>query len=127
MTYPFLDPIRSAIPPETRQRWYDISTAIVGALAMWGLLGTSEVPAWTSLVVGVVTLMFAVLYSESTVRVSFYTVLLAVQGVAGLYGILDNQKWAAILSVASALLGTAVAGSNTPTHRVIDPEGNVLR
>lgn len=119
MNYPFLDPIRSAIPVEARQRWHDISTAIVGALAMWGLLGTSTVPAWTSLIVGVVTLFFAILYSESTVRVSFYTVLVAVQGVAGLYGILDDQKWAAILSVASALLGTAVAGSNAGALRGI--------
>lgn len=112
MTYPFLDPIRAVIPVEARQKWYDISTAIIGALAMWGLLGTYTVPAWTSLVVGVVTLLFAVLYSESTARVSFYTLLLAVQGVAGVYGILDDQKWAAVLAVASALLGTATAGSN---------------
>ncbi len=114
MSYPFLDPMRAVIPAAARQRWYDISTAIVGALALWGIVGTSTIPAWTSLIVGVVTLFFAVLYSESTVRVSFYTLLLSVQAVAGIYGILDDQRWAAILSAASALLGTASAGSNTP-------------
>lgn len=118
MPYPFLDPVRAVIPADARRRCYDVSTAVIGSLALWGIVGTSTVPAWTSLVVGAITLVFAVLYSESNVRVSIYTFLLSVQTIAGIYGIVDSQKGAAILSVASALLGVASAGSNTPKVEV---------
>lgn len=109
-----LDPIRSAIPAAARQRYYDTVTAVVGALVLWGVLDTSNVQLWLALAINVVTLLFAVLYATAGVRQLFYVVLAAASGVAGSYGILNDVKWAAILAVVAALLGTAVAGSNTP-------------
>lgn len=109
-----LDPIRSAIPASARQRWYDTVTAIVGALALWGVLSASNVQLWLALAINVTTLLFALLYATGSVRQLFYVTLAAASGVAGSYGILNDVKWAAILSIAAALLGTAVAGSNTP-------------
>lgn len=110
-----LDPIRSAIPATARQRYYDVVTAIVGALALWGYLSASNTQLWLAVGINVVTLLFAVLYATNFVRQTFYSVLAAASAVAGSYGILNDVKWAAVLSVAAALLGTAVAGSNTPT------------
>ena len=109
-----LDPIRSAIPAGARQRYYDVVTALVGALALWGYLSVSNTQLWLAVGINVVSLLFAVLYATSTVRQAFYAVLAAASAVAGSYGILNDVKWAAVLSLVAAILGTAVAGSNTP-------------
>lgn len=109
-----LDPIRSGIPASARQRWYDVSTAAVGALVLWGVFDASNAPLWTALIVNVVTLIFALLYATTTVRQVFYTVVVAASGLLGAYGIVADVKLAGIGAVVAALLGTAVAGSNTP-------------
>jgi hypothetical protein len=108
-----LTKIRSVIPASARERWYVVSGALVTFLASWGLLEASTAPAWIGLVTATITLLFAVLYSTSTVRTALYSVLLAVQGVAGLYSILGESQWAAIVALAAVLLGTGTAAAKT--------------
>lgn len=115
-----LDPIRSAIPATVREKWYVTSGAFITFLVGWKLLDESTAAAWTQLAVATITLFFAVLYSRSTLRTALYGILLAVQGVAQLYGILSGSQWAAIIALAATLLGTATAAAKTPT--VVDGE-----
>lgn len=117
----FLNPVRSAIPPEARKRAYDIATAIIAGLGMWGYLDASEIQQWTSLAVSFIALVFAILYAQTTARAALYTFLVAVASIAGAYGILTESQSAGLLSVAVAVLGVAVAGSNTPKQEVPSP------
>lgn len=116
----FLDPVRSLIPPTARKRAYDIATAIVAGLGMWGYLDTTEVMQWTSVAVSAVALVFAVLYSTSTIRMTLYTLCGSLGVVAGSYGVLTGSQAAGIMAVAVAVLGIAVAGSEVPKAGVTE-------
>lgn len=117
-----LDTLRTKIPAGARDSWYRYGGALIVFLGSWGAMDVSTVPQWSALVAGVVTLLFAALHSTSSWRTGLYLLLVAVQGVAGLYGILGDEKWGAILALAAVVLGVATAASNTPTGEVIDVE-----
>lgn len=110
----FLDPIRSALPPEARRRAYDIATAVIAGLGMVGFIDTNAAAQWSSVAVSAIALVFAILYSASTARAAFYTLIVSVMAVLGGYGVVTENQTAALLGVAVAVLGVAVAGSNTP-------------
>ncbi|OZC80545.1 hypothetical protein CH274_15355 [Rhodococcus sp. 06-418-5] len=111
----FLDRVRSTIPASARERWYVISGVIVTLLVGLKVLDQATAAAWSSVVVATITLAFALLYSTSPWRTALYGLLLAVQGIAQLYGILNGSLWAAIIALAATLLGTATAAAKTPT------------
>lgn len=117
---PVLDRIRSAIPAEARERLYVIAAAAVTMLASWGVVDAAAVPAWAALAAAVITLGFAILHSTSTVRTALYSLLLAGQGVAQLYGILTETQWASIGGFVAAILGITVAAAKTPTPITAD-------
>lgn len=110
-----LDTVRTAIPAEARERVYIIAAAAITLLASWGVVDAAAVPAWAALAAAVITLGFAILHSTSMVRTALYSVLLAVQGVAQLYGIFTDTQWASIAGLAAAVLGTSVAAAKAPT------------
>lgn len=110
-----LDTLREAIPPTARERIYVIAAAAVAVLASWGGIDAATVPAWSALVVSVITLGFAILHSTSTVRTALYSLLLAGQGVAQVYGIFSDEKWSSIVALAASVLGLSVAAAKTPT------------
>ncbi|SNS57796.1 phage holin [Rhodococcoides kyotonense] len=114
-----LDPVRSSIPASARQRFYDVSTAVVGALVLWGAVDGATAALWTALAVNVITLLFALLYASTTLRQAFYTVVVAASGLLGAYGIASDVQLAGVIAVVAALLGTAVAGSNTPALEAV--------
>lgn len=115
-----LDSIRAAIPAEARERVYVIAAAAITLLASWGAVDAAAVPAWAALAASVITLVFAILHSTSTVRTALYSVLLAVQGVAQLYGIFTQTQWASIAGLVAAVLGLSVAAAKTPTPITAD-------
>ncbi len=110
-----LDTVRTAVPAEARERVYIIAAAAITLLASWGVVDAAAVPAWAALAAAVITLGFAILHSTSTVRTALYSVLLAVQGVAQLYGIFTDTQWASIAGLAAAVLGVSVAAAKAPT------------
>ncbi len=112
---PLLDSIRTAVPASARENWYRYGGAIIVFLASWGYIDTAVVTQWTALVLGVITLLFAALHSTSSVRTALYLLLVAVQGVAGgVFGILNEQRWGAIITLAALFLGVATAAAKTP-------------
>ncbi len=115
-----LDTVRTAIPAEARERVYIIAGAAITLLASWGVVDAAAVPAWAALAAAVIALGFAILHSTSTVRTALYSVLLAVQGVAQLYGIFTDTQWASIAGLAAAVLGISVAAAKTPTPITAD-------
>jgi hypothetical protein len=106
---------RSIVPAETREKFYVVAGAAVALLASWGVVDQEVVQQWSAFAVAVVSLVFAILHSTSTVRTTLYTVLLAGQGVAQVYGILTESQWSSILGLAAAVLGIAVAAAKAPT------------
>lgn len=104
---------RNFLPESARESWYRIGGALVIFFGSWGYLDGSEVQQWSALVAATVTLLFAALYSTSTVRTALYLFLVAVQGVAGLYGILDDQRWGGIVTLAAFALGVTTAAAKT--------------
>lgn len=109
-----IDRVRGWFPPGLREKAYNIAGTAVVALGAWGVIHDSSVAAYSQLAVATVTLLFAILYSTDNLRTALYSTLLAVQGAALVYSVGSNESWAAILSIAAAVLGTQTASGRTP-------------
>ncbi len=109
-----LDPVRSVIRPEYRERAYNLVGAAVVVLGSFGLVDGNAAATVAQLVLALLALLFAILYSTSQLRVALYGVLVSVQAVAALWSIGNDAKWAGVLAMAAAVLGTQVAAARTP-------------
>lgn len=109
-----LDSIRAVVKPEYREKFYNLVGAAVALLGAFGLAGDNTAATVAQLVLAAAALLFAILYSTSTVRTALYGVLAAAQAVAALYSIGNDATWAGVLSIAAAVLGTQVAAGRTP-------------
>ena len=109
-----LDPIRSAIRPEWREKIY---IAIGGSAVVLGSMGYDGNTTATicQLLLAGVGLIFALLYTTSQLRAALYTAALAVQAAFALWSVGNDATWAAIISVAASVLGMGVAAAKTPT------------
>lgn len=110
-----LEKIRSVLRPELRERAYVLVGAIVTGLTSMSLVDAGTATAWGSLVVSALTLAIALLHSTSTWRSALYSFMLAMQAVAGVYGILTENAWGLIIQITAALLGLGTAAAKTPT------------
>ena len=109
-----LDAVRAKLPPAFRERAYNYVGATVVVLGAWGLADQNKAATIAQLVLAAVTLGFAVLYSTNTLRAALYGVLAAAQPVAALWAFGSADKWAAVLAMAAAVLGTQTASGRTP-------------
>lgn len=114
LNYFGLDVLRGVIPPTAREKFYVVVAALVGVLGFT----EGEAAVWTQVGVAAVTLLFALLYSSSTVRASLYAVLVAVSTAGQLYGYFTETQWASYLGLAAALLGIATAAAKAPTTTI---------
>lgn len=110
----FLAGVRRWILPEYRERFYNTVGAAVVLLGSYGLVDGNTAATVAQLVLAAAALLFAILYSTSELRTAIYGVLAAAQAVAALWHIGSGPKWAAILSIAAAVLGTQIASGRTP-------------
>lgn len=110
----FLDPVRSVLRPEYREKFYNTVGAAVVVLGGWGLVDNNTAATVAQLVLALGALVFAILYTTSELRVALYGLLVAVQAVAALWSIGNDATWAGVVSMAAAVLGTQVAAGRTP-------------
>lgn len=106
--------IRRWVRPEYREKAYNLVGAAVVVLGSFGMVDSNAAATLAQLVLALVALVFAILYSTSQLRVALYGVLVAAQATAALWSLGNDAKWAAILSMAAAVLGTQVAAARTP-------------
>lgn len=105
--------MKLSVPAGARATWYAVSSAIVVALVAWGVLDEAAAPAVSGVVVAVVTLVFALLYSTSPWRQALYGVAAAL-GVLGVYlGWGTEAQFDSLLAVIAPLLGIGTAAATT--------------
>ena len=115
-----LDSIRNAIPAQSRATFYAVASALVAALVAWGALEDAAAPAVTGVAIATVTLVFALIHSDSSWRQSLYGLAAAV-GVLGAYlGWGTEDQFGALLSVLAPVLGIGTAAAYThPEHEMV--------
>lgn len=109
-----LDPVRSVIKPEYRERIYNAVGATVVVLGSVGLVDGNVAATVAQIALATVTLGFAILYSTSEIRSALYLLLAAVQAAFAFWSIGNAADWAGVLSIAAAVLGTQIASGRTP-------------
>ena len=76
--------MRRWVRPEYREKAYNVVGALVVVLGSWGVVDGTTAATIAQLVLAVVALLFAILYSTSQLRVALYGVLAATQAAAAL-------------------------------------------
>ena len=108
-----METIRNFIPASARATWYAVASALVAALVSWGVLDDTAAPAITGVIIATVTLVFALLHSDTPWRQAVYG-LAAALGVLGVYlGWCSEVQMDALLAVIAPVLGLGTAAATT--------------
>ncbi|WP_019204017.1 hypothetical protein [Tsukamurella sp. 1534] len=107
--------LRRRIPDSVRRALYTTAAPLITILAAGGLIPGNQAAAWTSLTLAAITLVVAVVNSESGWRNSVYLTTGALQAVLQGYGIGTDAMWASITGLVLALLGIGLAGAFAPS------------
>ena len=108
-----LDQIRTSIPANSRATFYAVAAALVTALVSWGVLDDTAAPAVAGVATAVVTLLFAVIHSDSPWRQALYGLMAAVTVLMAYLGYGDTIQWESILAVVAPVLGIGTAAATT--------------
>lgn len=108
-----METIRNLVPASARATWYAVASALVAALVSWGVLDDTAAPAITGVAIAAVTLIFALLHSDTPWRQAVYG-LAAALGVLGVYlGWGSEVQMDALLAVIAPVLGLGTAAATT--------------
>ena len=113
-----LDSIRTTVPESARAAWYATAGAVVTALVSWGVLDDAAAPAVVGVATAVVTLLFAVIHSDSPWRQALYSLMAALTVLMAYLGYGDTMQWESILAIAAPVLGIGTAAATTGDHYV---------
>ena len=113
-----LDSIRTTIPANSRATFYAVAAATVTALVSWGVLDDAAAPAVVGVATAVVTLLFAVIHSDSPWRQALYSLMAALTVLMAYLGYGDTMQWESILAIAAPVLGIGTAAATTGDHYV---------
>lgn len=105
--------VEKVIPPGARETLYRYVSAGITGLTAVGKLDIDTSVLWTQLALATITLVFAILYSDSTIRTALYWVVATGGGVLMAYGILHGVNWALVVAAIGQVLGTATAAAKT--------------
>ncbi|MFC3849730.1 hypothetical protein ACFORJ_06075 [Corynebacterium hansenii] len=108
-----LDSIRSTVPVGQRATWYAVAGALVTALVSWGVLDSTAAPAVVGVATAVVTLLFAVIHSDTPWRMALYSLMAAVTVLMTYLGYGSDMQWESILAIAAPVLGIGTAAATT--------------
>ena len=119
-----LTTIRGYIPESYRNQAYRYAQLAFALLSIVGLTTEATAAVWGQLVVGLVTLLFAALYSPSTLVASAYAVLGLAGAVFTFYGLGSADTWAQAVAAVGVAFGITVAAARTDAKSttVIDAE-----
>ena len=108
-----LNQIRTTIPANSRATFYAVAAAAVTALVSWGVLDDAAAPAVTGVATAVVTLLFALVHSDSPWRQALYSLMAALTVLLAYMGHGDAVQWESILAIAAPVLGIGTAAATT--------------
>lgn len=107
--------LQHLIPAVYREFGYRLSSAVTLGLLAFGILDSNAAALWAQFGVGLVTLLFALLYSTDSVRTAIY----AFTGVGGsvllYYGLVSDVRWALITAAIAQAFGITTAAAKTVT------------
>lgn len=107
--------IRTWLTPQTRGTLYTVAAALVTALVVFGFIASTLAPAIVGLLVAIITLVYAIIHSESTIRTAIYGVCAATAGLFIGLGTLTDVQSESLLAVVAPVLGITLAAAKTPT------------
>lgn len=110
-----LTKLRALVPARYREIGYRVSNTLTIVLLVGGYVTSTEAALWSGLVTGVITLVFALLHATSTWRAAIYVFTGPLGSVLLAYGVVDDVKWAFIVSAAGYALGITTAAAKAQT------------
>lgn len=110
-----METIRTWLKPETRGTLYTVAAGVVAALVTFGVLSTTLAASVAGVAVGVITLIYAIVHSESNLRTVIYGLCAAVGALLVTLGAFSNDESDALLAVVAPVLGITLAAARTPT------------
>lgn len=111
-----MNSIRSWLKPETRGMLYTASAAVVTALVVFGVIASNIAAPITAVVLAAITLIYAMVHSESTLRTAAYALCAAVGALMVTLGTVSDDQSDALLAVIAPVLGISLAAAKTPTR-----------
>lgn len=107
--------LQAHIPAAWREWGYRAASGAVMFLLAFGVLDVNSAALWTQFGVGLVTLIFALIYAYTPVRVALYAFLGIGGSVLMYYGIVSDVRWALITAAVAQAFGIATAAAKTVT------------
>lgn len=105
--------LQALFPPHLREVGYRLSAALTTLLFAYGILDASTQAIWAQLGVGLVTLVFALVYAETPVRIALYTITGPLGAALLYYGIVTDVRWALITAAVAQAFGIVTAAAKT--------------
>lgn len=105
--------IKDTIPASARATWYAVASATVAALVAWGVVDEVLASAITGVAVAVVTLIFAIIHSDTPWRQALYGVAAAVVTLGALLGWGTEAQLGSLLMILASVLGISTAAATT--------------
>jgi hypothetical protein len=100
---------------DVRSLLYTATTPVVAYLVYLGVVDGQQAALWVALAAAVLSPALAAVNTVNGFRKWFYPVVAATSGVLVLYGIVAESAVTPVVAILTALVGSAVAGANTPT------------
>jgi hypothetical protein len=114
--------LQRLIPASVREAYYRVAAAGLTLLFAFGVLDANEQALWGQFAVGLITLVFALVYATTPLRVALYAILGPLGAVLLYYGIVNDIRWALITAAVGQAFGIATAAAKTV--QVINPDGS---
>lgn len=111
-----MDKIKTWLKPETRGTVYTVAGAVVAALVTFGVISSTIAAPIAGVVVAAITLIYAIVHSESNIRTVIYSLCVAVGVLFVTLGTLTDNQTDALLAIIAPVLGITLAAANTPTR-----------
>lgn len=108
--------VKAWLRPETRGTVYTVAAALVAALVTFGVISSTMAAPIAGVVVATITLVYAIVHSESNLRTVIYGLCVAVGVLFVTLGTLTNNQTDALLAIVAPVLGITLAAAKTPTR-----------
>jgi len=109
-----MEKIRTWLKPETRGTVYTVAAAVVAALVVFGILSSTMAGAIAGVVVAGITLLYAIIHSESNLRTAFYALCVAVGAFFVTLGSITGDEADALLAIIAPVAGITLAAAKAP-------------
>lgn len=108
--------IKKWLTPEKRGMLYATSASAVAALVVFGAISSTIASSIAGVAIAVITLIYAIVHSESNVRSVTYGLAGAIGALFVTLGAITDKESEALLAVVAPVMGITLAAAKTPTR-----------